>query len=384
MRRGVLLRQIASLRDDDSIRTSLYRELRHLITGGYLPAGARLPSSRTLASDLRVSRTSVVAAFERLIDEGLVVSRRGTGCFVNRLATVRTPVRAAAPDPHLRTSRRAVLHRVDDVLRPATEHFPLEAWKGCMQSVARRMSMDSLRLDAAAELRSEISAHLAASRGVRCKPEQVAIFPTRDAALSAVFHATTDRGDRVVSTNEQLDGPARVIHCISQPGAANRRLLDTAARWHSWVVEDDRSGELAGGTSLHALDRSGRVIFIGTFAGVLAPIEIAYVIVPETLAAAFPAGSHGVSPFEQQVLARFMRDGHLTAHIRRMRAMCAARREALDGVLQARGFTLLARGHHLEIVLPASQKIVVNLAERLPPNVDDVLAEISRAMRRVA
>lgn len=380
MKRGALLRQIAISRDGDSIRWSLYRELRRLITGGFLPAGARLPSSRTLAADVRVSRTSVVAAYERLLDEGLIVSRRGTGCFVNRLAATRTPLRACAPDPHLRPSRRAIGNRIEETLRPAIEHFPLEAWKACMQAVAKRMSMDG-----ASELRSEIAAHLAASRGVRCRPEQVAMFPTRDAALAAVFHATTDPGDHI-ATNDALDGSARVIHCMRESGATQRTLLDTAARWHSWVVEDDRGGELGGGTSLHALDRSSRVIFVGTFADILAPIELAYVVVPEALAAALPADAHGVSPFEQQVLARFMSEGHLAAHIRRLRAMCAARREALSAALQSRGFTVIERALHVEIVLPqpATPTMVVSVAGPLPPNIDEVLASVGRVMRRAA
>src|SRR5206468_4181224 len=77
--------------------------LRAEIAGGVLRAGTRLPSSRQLADDLRVSRITVVNAYAELEAEGLVESRRGAGTFVlspwevAEVCAQRQPARLAPP-----------------------------------------------------------------------------------------------------------------------------------------------------------------------------------------------------------------------------------------------------------------------------------------------
>src|SRR5262249_33163218 len=75
------------------LRAQLEDALRDAVRGGRLLAGAALPSSRTLAGDLAVSRRMVVEAYAQLVAEGYLVARRGAGTFV-ALAT-----RPAAVDP---------------------------------------------------------------------------------------------------------------------------------------------------------------------------------------------------------------------------------------------------------------------------------------------
>lgn len=61
---------------------ALYRQLLDAIRTGRLVAGERLPTSRELAADLRIARGTVVAALDRLVAEGLVVARPGSGLYV--------------------------------------------------------------------------------------------------------------------------------------------------------------------------------------------------------------------------------------------------------------------------------------------------------------
>jgi DNA-binding transcriptional regulator YhcF (GntR family) len=65
---------------DAPLHRQIYDELRRQILDGRLRRGARLPSTRSLASDLRVSRSTVVQAFEQLRAEGYIdsVSRGST------------------------------------------------------------------------------------------------------------------------------------------------------------------------------------------------------------------------------------------------------------------------------------------------------------------
>jgi len=60
----------------------IYEAMRRAITSQVLPAGARLPSTRSLAEDLTVSRNTILAAFEQLLDEGYVAAKTGSGTYV--------------------------------------------------------------------------------------------------------------------------------------------------------------------------------------------------------------------------------------------------------------------------------------------------------------
>jgi GntR family transcriptional regulator / MocR family aminotransferase len=66
------------------LRRQLYAALRKEIIDGRMTAGQRLPSSRTLANRLPVSRNTVLDAYERLISEGYLVGRVGSGTRVAR------------------------------------------------------------------------------------------------------------------------------------------------------------------------------------------------------------------------------------------------------------------------------------------------------------
>ena len=74
-----------TLLGEGPLRTRLYRDLRTALLDGRLQRGERLPPSRTLAGELGISRQLVVEAYERLIAEGFLVSRPGSGTFVERL-----------------------------------------------------------------------------------------------------------------------------------------------------------------------------------------------------------------------------------------------------------------------------------------------------------
>ena len=68
--------------DDLSLQEQIYRFIRDQVLSGTYPTGVRLPSTRDLASDLRVSRTTVLLAYEWLISEGYIETHKGVGTFV--------------------------------------------------------------------------------------------------------------------------------------------------------------------------------------------------------------------------------------------------------------------------------------------------------------
>ena len=77
-----MLLTIPIRRGGEPLFRQVYGGLRHAIVAGSLKSGERLPSTRTLAEHLEVSRTIVVLAYEQLLAEGFVVGRAGAGTFV--------------------------------------------------------------------------------------------------------------------------------------------------------------------------------------------------------------------------------------------------------------------------------------------------------------
>ena len=81
---GTLFGSINLKRGDSSyLHTQLYNSLRELILDGVLQSEQRLPSSRVLANELTISRTTVLTVYDRLNSEGLLYSKTGAGSFVS-------------------------------------------------------------------------------------------------------------------------------------------------------------------------------------------------------------------------------------------------------------------------------------------------------------
>lgn len=150
--------------------------------------------------------------------------------------------------------------------------------------------------------------------------------------------------------------------------SASRRLqlLEWAQSAGSWIVEDDYDSEYRYDSkpiaSLQGLDHSARVIYIGTFSKVLFPsLRVGYIVIPSDLVDHFVAVRHAMDvspPLQiQTVLADFIKEGHFSRHIRRMRLAYGVRREVLvncirkefSSVLQMHG---AEAGLHLTVTLP--------------------------------
>src|SRR3569623_281001 len=175
---------------DRRSRTPLHRQLyagyRDAIVDGRLQPGQRLPSTRTLAADLAVSRMPVVLAFEQLLAEGYIASKVGAGSFVaatfaapRTVAHPRGPRRLPAPvlpaataEPWLAGTGafRIVQPAVDDAL--AATWSRLLARRSRLQSARQMMYGDAMGLPA---LREAVADYLRTVRSVRCSAEQLMI-----------------------------------------------------------------------------------------------------------------------------------------------------------------------------------------------------------------
>lgn len=205
----------------EPLHRQLYDEIRRAILAGRLAAGSRLPASRELAAVTRVSRNTVLSAYEQLLAEGYIQSRAGSGTFVaHSLPDAAVPETAETQSPSLhpdtprslsvRGQRVAGSVMVDAPVMPtansfrpglpALDHFPMDIWRRLMDRRLRRASVRMLSYDdpqGYLPLREAIAAHLGAARGARCSADQILIVNGSQQAIHLVTRMLTDEGDSV-------------------------------------------------------------------------------------------------------------------------------------------------------------------------------------------
>src|SRR5215470_12191507 len=81
----------------ESLQLQLYRQIRQAIISRSLTAGVRLPSTRELVGQLGLARNTIVYAFDRLVSEGYLEGRRGSGIYVAALPQLHAPPITAPP-----------------------------------------------------------------------------------------------------------------------------------------------------------------------------------------------------------------------------------------------------------------------------------------------
>ena len=196
----------------------LARALRELMLGAVLRPGDRLPSSRTLARDLGVSRTTVVDVYEQLAAEGLIVARVGAGTLVSTaLRGHIAPSAPPAPRPGHRPARLARLaadaseqffprighpqgSRAFTTGTPAYDAFPLPLWAQLSARALRGSRHELLRYPEAGglpELREAIAGHLRMNRGVTCRAEEIFVVGGAQEAFNRIANLLIDPGDPV-------------------------------------------------------------------------------------------------------------------------------------------------------------------------------------------
>ncbi|GGA09599.1 MocR-like pyridoxine biosynthesis transcription factor PdxR [Neptunicoccus cionae] len=231
---GALLSSIRIERGSDrKISVQLYMGLREIILTGGLEAGKRLPASRTLAKEIGVSRTTVIDAIDRLVSEGMLVSRVGAGTYVSDVlappqtnAQQRDAPKDEQAEPQLShrftvaldsfAPRQRLPHKSQAFITalPALEAFPMTHWAR-ISARHLRGNRDEMMgygppqgLD---RLRRSIASHLNAARGIRCRPEQIFITSGAQQAFSVIGRVLLNNGDKVWYENPGAIGAGNAL-----------------------------------------------------------------------------------------------------------------------------------------------------------------------------
>lgn len=297
------------------------------------------------------------------------------------------------------------------------EHFPIGIWSKLVNRHARKISRDIMGYGEPMgyePFREAVAEYLGAFRAVKCDASQILITTgaqqgflisaltlldqndaawVEEPAYPAVCQALRAAGAQLVPVPVDRDGlivergiqtAKRVRAAFVSPShqfplgvtmSAARRieLLSWAARNDAWIVEDDYDSEFrfCGNpiASLQGLDGGGRVIYLGTLAKVMFPaLRLGYMVLPKDLIPSFlnvrnASDTFSTSVLHQMVMTDFIREGHFSRHIKRMRTVYMERRRALAAAIREQA------GDALELI---GEDAGMYVAALLPPGVNDM------------
>lgn len=359
---------------------SLYRQLREEITRGRRKAGEKLPSKRALSQELGISINTVEGAYRQLESEGYIEARPRSGFYVLPLSELRpmsaAPARSGKPEKAHKPEIDFAVGAVDEAL------FPMTIWQRLTRACLGGPGVLS-RSEAQGDLglREEIARYLARARGVNCEPSQILLGPGTEylmrvlsellpegctfAVENPAYHRAylhfSRMGHRVISA--KMDGKGVLVGPLEQldnvvvytapshqyplgfamPMGRRTALLAWCGRGSfRYVIEDDYDSEFRYDAkplpSLQSIDTSGRVVYLGTMSGVIAPgLCISYMILPPTLLEVLHTQrdpySCNISTLSQYTLREFMAQGYFEKHLNRMRVCYRNRRRELVQLL---------------------------------------------------
>ena len=372
------------------------RSLRRLVHSQTLPVGTRLPSTRSLAADLGVSRGVVVGAYDQLAAEGYIELRRGAVPTVAATGHAPEDVRVD-PDVPIARARATCL--------PDFAFFPRTQWLAVMRATLQRARGSDFSYGepfGAGELRLRLAPFLARTREVVAVPERTGIFAGASQALLALGAVLRARGARRLGLEDPshrwrrntvtasglevvpipVDGEGLRVDRIPDVSAVlltpdhqfplgvalsprrRRALVDWAVGQNKLVIEHDYDAhfgyEQRRAGALQALAPE-HVAYVGSTSALLAPaVRIGWAVLParlvEPVAHELFVTAIGAPRLTQLAFAEFIARGYLDRHLRRTLSAFKRRREALVAAL-ARGFpqaTLQgeATGLYLSVALP--------------------------------
>lgn len=410
-----------------------------LIPGARLPSARQLAADWGVARgavDEAFAQLQVEGYLERRVGDGTYVTQRAKPTVQTDTPRVLRPPTQSAQQvlnrfsvylgkpkqlelPHVLLTPVPLYPRA-----PMIEQFPLAVWRRLVLRALGEPYRPHLSYGPAAglpALREAIARHLSLTRATLCSPQQVLVLNSPMQAVELIGRVLLEPGDKVwledpghaslVSLFQVLhaqvvgvpldargldvaagraaapDAAAVYLHPLTQfplgvrtDSARRAELLQWADESGAWIIEGNFNDEIAhdgaAPVAFQAMDRSDRVLLMGTFEGIMFPsLRLAYLVVPERLVEVFVAmrgllGDHTNASL-QIAMAAFIDEGHMSNHLRTLRKVSRQRRDALLDAVQRHvpGWARLgptAAGTHACLHLPpdvADMEVVRRIRE---------------------
>jgi GntR family transcriptional regulator / MocR family aminotransferase len=405
-------------RRDPSVARQLIQALQIRIEAGVLPAGSRLPPSRTLARQLGVARYCVVEAYEELEAKGLVEGRGRNGTIVLPVCASQHMSKPSHP------SMPTLLHRFSAATNTApatraawmdwrpgstrTRALPIEAWRQACRSAGHRLPPQGYG-DARGErsLRAAIAGWIREQRMLNVEPERIIITQGAGHALRLIARTLIRSGDICAVEDPGYPGAARafaqagavlqpvrvdshgivvddllrantcpqLVHVTashqypaggSMPGWRRQALVDFALARNVLLVENEYDGEFQDASVRHPPLLAGapeHVLMVSTFAKTLSPaLKLGFIVttpkVANVLADHVEIHREHVSWPVQKTIEALLASGELERHLRRTQRHFQVMRDTIRYRLSALSDTVVLQGGDggLHVVIAAHDR----------------------------
>jgi len=389
-----------------TLQQQLHARLRSAILAGELAAGTKLPASRNFAVQQQVSRNTVLAAYDQLIAEGYLETRRGAGTFVALNLPDDFIKAPTAPDKivlsHQPVQQTNKKHPPSTGL-PAIDAFPVDTWARLNSSAWRHADTTLLRhtdILGYRPLREAIATYLASSRSVRTTADQIIIVSGLQQGMKLIVDSLMTTKHTIILEDPGYDGLLRTARAcepaltftpvdamgactpntshknsllvvspshqhplgITMPTARRLELIKWARATDSLILEDDYDSEFryAGRplNSLQGISNGEHVIYGGSFSKTTFPaLRLGYLVLPSHLVGPVAKQREATDSFPsimpQIALTKFISEGHFARHIRRLRKIHGARQRHYVACFKeglSEYFTLLPSAAGLDMV----------------------------------
>ncbi|MEG7530409.1 MAG: PLP-dependent aminotransferase family protein [Hungatella sp.] len=365
----------------------IYGYLKKEIKKGSLPPLTKLPSTRVLAENLKVSRSTTQMAYEQLVSEGYVEVFPCRGYYVAKIEELVEVSPAVGGDFSFGMAEESAAYQIDFSPRGIDfNHFPYNAWR----KVTRNTLVDDNKQmfltgnpQGEPALREAICGYLHSARGVNCHAEQMIVGAGSEYLLMLLYqilgsgrtiameNPTYKQAYRVFEslgyrvTPIEMDAYGLQVSKLEQSGAEiayvmpshqypmgivmpikrRQELLGWAGKQaNRYLIEDDYDSEFRYKgkpiPALQGMDGGGNVIYMGTFSKSIAPaIRISYLVLPMSLLEVYQKKvsfyASTVSRIDQNVIYQFLVGGYYERHLNRMRAIYKAKHDVLVAQLRA-------------------------------------------------
>lgn len=382
----------------------IYDYIKQEIQQGKIQSGERLPSTRALSRHLEVSRSTIELAYEQLLSEGYVETQPYRGFFISQIDGLYR-LEYQEEQQEIKVEEEKDQYKYDFSPNGVDlNSFPYNIWRKLSRECLQDDRSELFRLgnpQGEEGVRNAICSYLHQARGVNCRPEQIIVGAGNDYLLM-LLTAILGNERKVALENPTYTQAYRLFDRFSyqvctvdmdEKGMRVDRLQESGAqiafvmpshqfplgtvmpisrrmeilRWAEeeegrYIIEDDYDSEFRyKGKPIPALqgyDRSGKVIYMGTFSKSIAPaIRMSYMVLPEKVLERYKTNcgflSSTISRVDQMILQKFIEEGYYERHLNKSRALYKGRHDMMLNRLRtmSESVTILGENAGLHLLL---------------------------------